>query len=86
MGTMMWGGCARGATCITHLSLCAHARRCLPELCHPSLGPLNLATMLPKYTVRPDLGPKGYVACGRWAAGAVGAVLRAGRKRARAQC
>lgn len=39
--------------------------RCMPAYCHPTHGPLNLATMLPWYTKLPDLGPKGYVAFGR---------------------
>lgn len=48
-------------------------RRCLkdflemlpmPEYCHPE-GPLNLAGYLPNNDVKPDLGPKSYVAFGR---------------------
>ncbi|KAI3439018.1 hypothetical protein D9Q98_001430 [Chlorella vulgaris] len=39
--------------------------KCMPAYCHPTHGPLNLATMLPWYTKLPDLGPKGYVAFGR---------------------
>ena len=37
----------------------------MPEYMHPTQGALNLATMLPAYTLPPDLGPKGYIACGR---------------------
>ncbi|EFN51679.1 hypothetical protein CHLNCDRAFT_139911 [Chlorella variabilis] len=38
---------------------------CMPAYCHPTHGPLNLATLLPWYTKLPDLGPKGYIAYGR---------------------
>lgn len=41
------------------------AHRCMPAYVHPTHGPLNLATLLPWYTKRPDLGPKGYIASGR---------------------
>ena len=44
-------------------------RSCMPAYCHPTHGPLNLATLLPWYTKLPDLGPKGYIAYGRWAPG-----------------
>lgn len=37
----------------------------MPAYVHPTHGPLNLATLLPWYTKRPDLGPKGYIASGR---------------------
>ena len=47
-------------------------------MCHPTLGPLNLAAKLPEHAVKPDLGPKGYVACGRW-------VVMLGYVRARAR-
>ena len=40
---------------------------CFPMVCHPTAGPLNLANHLPWYTKLPDLGPKGYIAYGRWA-------------------
>ena len=36
----------------------------LPEYCHPE-GPLNLAGYLEDNDVKPDLGPKSYVAFGR---------------------
>ena len=45
-------------------SLC---HSCLPAYSHPTAGPLNLVTLLPWYTKLPDLGPKGYIAYGRWA-------------------
>jgi [histone H3]-dimethyl-L-lysine9 demethylase len=32
---------------------------------HPTKGACNLATMLPDYTIPPDLGPKAYIAYGR---------------------
>ena len=56
----------------------ARTRSCVPEMCHPTLGPLNLAAKLPEHAVKPDLGPKGYVACGRW-------VVMLGYVRARAR-
>lgn len=36
----------------------------LPELTHPD-GWLNLAAKLPNNGVKPDLGPKSYIAYGR---------------------
>ena len=44
----------------------APRRSCLPAYSHPTAGPLNLVTLLPWYTKLPDLGPKGYIAYGRW--------------------
>lgn len=38
----------------------------MPAVAHPAGGPLNLACHLPWYTKLPDLGPKGYIAFGRW--------------------
>lgn len=39
---------------------------CLPfkEYTHPHDGPLNLAVRLPKNTLKPDMGPKTYIAYG----------------------
>ena len=37
----------------------------LKEVTHPAAGPLNLAVHLPDSTLRPDLGPKSYIAYGR---------------------
>lgn len=37
----------------------------LIEMTHPTAGPLNLAASLPANTLRPDLGPKSYIAYGR---------------------
>lgn len=39
---------------------------CLPfkEYTHPYNGPLNLAVRLPKESLKPDLGPKTYIAYG----------------------
>lgn len=42
---------------------------CMPAYVHPTHGCLNLATHLPWYTRLPDLGPKGYIAFGRWVGG-----------------
>ena len=39
----------------------------MPEYTHPQ-GTLNMVSYLEDKDVRPDLGPKGYVAMGRWAA------------------
>ena len=39
----------------------------MPEYTHPQ-GTLNMVSYLEEKDVRPDLGPKGYVATGRWAA------------------
>ena len=36
----------------------------MPEYSHPK-GPLNLVSYLEDNGVKPDLGPKSYVACGR---------------------
>lgn len=44
----------------------------MPAYTHPTAantGLLNLANHLPGYTLRPDLGPKGYIAYGRWVGG-----------------
>ncbi|XP_050215447.1 lysine-specific demethylase JMJ25-like [Mercurialis annua] len=40
---------------------------CLPfkEYTHPENGPLNLAVRLPKGSLKPDMGPKTYIAYGR---------------------
>ena len=43
-----------------------------PRLVPEYIGPLNLATHLPPYTITPDLGPKGYIACGREGEGGAG--------------
>ncbi|XP_020535108.1 lysine-specific demethylase JMJ25 isoform X2 [Jatropha curcas] len=39
---------------------------CLPfkEYTHPQIGPLNLAVRLPKESLKPDMGPKTYIAYG----------------------
>ena len=34
------------------------------EYTHPRIGPLNLAVKLPVDTIKPDLGPKSYIAYG----------------------
>jgi lysine-specific demethylase 3 len=39
----------------------------MPEYTHPQ-GTLNMVSYLEENDIRPDLGPKGYVAMGRWAA------------------
>lgn len=39
----------------------------LKEYTHPTAGPLNLAAQLPKEAIKPDLGPKSYIAYGRCA-------------------
>ncbi len=51
---------------------CVHAQDFMrmlpmPEYTHPQ-GTLNMVSYLEEKDVRPDLGPKGYVATGRWAA------------------
>ena len=41
---------------------------CMPAYTHPTsrgTGVLNLANHLPWYVLKPDLGPKGYIAYGR---------------------
>jgi hypothetical protein len=38
----------------------------MPEYTHPE-GTLNMVSYLEESDIRPDLGPKGYVAMGRWA-------------------
>lgn len=38
----------------------------LKELTHPAAGPLNMAVHLPDSTRLPDLGPKSYIAYGRY--------------------
>lgn len=40
----------------------------LREYTHPTAGPLNLAASLPPTAIKPDLGPKSYIAYGRCAA------------------
>ena len=37
----------------------------LKEVTHPVAGPLNLAAQLPETAVKPDLGPKSFIAYGR---------------------
>lgn len=37
----------------------------LVEMTHPSSAPLNLAASMPAGMLRPDLGPKSYIAYGR---------------------
>ena len=39
----------------------------MPEYTHPQ-GTLNMVSYLEENEIRPDLGPKGYIATGRWAA------------------
>ncbi|CAN1150271.1 Lysine-specific demethylase JMJ29 [Linum perenne] len=45
---------------------CAEYTRCLPfkEYTHLDDGPLNLASMLPSKSLKPDMGPKPYIAYG----------------------
>ena len=37
----------------------------LPVYTHPTIAPLNLATMLPAWANLTDLGPKTYIASGQ---------------------
>jgi hypothetical protein len=45
---------------------CSEFISCLPfkEYTHPQNGPLNLVVKLPKKSLKPDLGPKTYIAYG----------------------
>lgn len=45
---------------------CAEFIDCLPfkEYTHPEEGYLNLAVKLPKNSLKPDMGPKSYIAYG----------------------